>query len=127
MCPHSRRAFIQLLRNPMDHENSKENLDEQDSYSQRRFRRYHRAQAKRRAAEKGDARFTRVIISITGIVGVVAVGLAVFGARGATMDMDRADYLTRPWIGEMTRIEGYGLGVILLIVLFFYLRRRWRG
>lgn len=103
-----------------------ENPDDQDSYSQRRFRRYHRALERRRKDQKGEARFTRLIISITGIVGVVAVGLAVFGARGATMDLERADYLTRPWIGEMTRIEGYGLGIILLLVIYFLLRKRLR-
>lgn len=101
-------------------------IEDQDSYSQRRFRRYHRAQERRRKNAKSEARFSRIIISITGLVGVVAVGLAVFGARGATIDLNRADYLTRPWIGEMTRIEGYGLGVILLLVLFFLLRNRLR-
>lgn len=110
----------------MVNENPKENPGDEDSYSQRRFRRYHRAQERRRQEQKGEARFTRLIISITGIVGVVAVGLAVFGARGGTMDMDRANYLTRPWIGEMTRIEGYGLGIIALLVLYFFIRRRLR-
>jgi len=100
--------------------------DRPSDYTQRRFRRYHAAQARRRKASAADDRFSRAVFSVAGIAAALAIGLGVLGMRGLSIDPESAARLTSPWIGPASRIEVYGIGFIVVLAVIFMWRVRRR-
>jgi len=98
---------------------------EQD-YTQRRLRRYHKAQARRRKDAADDARFSRALFSVAGIAAAIAIALGVLGMRGAVIDPDAAMRLTDPWLGPLSRIEVFGIGLIIILAAVYMWRIRKR-
>jgi len=105
---------------------SETNSTESESYTQRRLRRYHKAQARRRKDAANDARFSRAVFSVAGIAAALAIALGVFGLKGASVDVDTAQRLTDPWIGPISRMEAYGVGLILILGAIYLWRIRRR-
>jgi len=107
-------------------ENSDSKTPSSDNLADRRFRRYHRVQARRQKAAQEDARFTRALFSIAAIAAAIAIGLGVVGMNGLSVDQESAVYLTDPWLGPFSRMEVFGLGFIALIAILFLWRIRKR-
>jgi len=99
---------------------------ERENYTQRRLRRYHKAQARRRKDAASDARFSRALFSLAGMAAAFAIALGVLGMRGASVDPDAAQKLTDPWIGPVSRLEVYGIAVILILAVIYMWRIRRR-
>ncbi|NNE56917.1 MAG: hypothetical protein HKN36_02315 [Hellea sp.] len=91
-----------------------------------RFRRYHKAQARRRKAELEQDRFSRAVFSVAGVAAAIAIGLGVLATQGPTIDKEAAANLTDPWIGPASRMEVFGLGFIAIIAVLFLWRIRKR-
>lgn len=110
------------MNRAMDFEDEKPPED----YTQRRLRRYHKARARRHKDAVSDARFSRALFSVAGIAAAIAIGLAVWGIDGASLDPDAAQALTDPWIGPLSRLEVYGVGFIAFLgaVYFWRIRKR---
>ncbi len=122
---HSRRRFYQLLWLGMSEDQLPENPEKED-YTQRRFRRYHKAQARRRRDAAADARFSGAVFSVAGVAAAIAIALGVLGLRGASVDPDAAQRLTDPWIGPVSRMDAYGIGLIAFLGLVYLWRIRRR-
>jgi len=95
-----------------------------DSVSQRRFKRYHRANERRRQAARQDSQFFRAIFSLAGVAGVLAIGLAVFGMTGGNFDPEAMDHLLAPWIGPVSRLEALGILFVVLVGGLYFWRIR---
>lgn len=99
---------------------------EQQNYTDRRFRRYHAAQARRRKAAAADERFSRAVFSVGGVAAAIAIALGVVSLNGLNVDPASAAYLTDPWKLGLSRMEIYGLGFIAVLALLFFWRIRKR-
>lgn len=101
-----------------------------DGYSQRRFRRYQRAQERRYKDNKAEARFSRIMFSMTTISVGMAIGLAFMGymvavgRNGVKMDAVAVSRWSDPWIGSFSRLEVYSMGLLALVLLYFFWRAR---
>ena len=90
----------------------------------RRFRRYHRARARRAKAARDDANFFRAVYSLAGVGAALAIGLAVFGMTGGRVS--GLEGLAQPWIGTVTQLEALGIGFIALLAVMYFWRIRKR-
>lgn len=106
----------------MSDENEKRNAPEDRD---RRFRRYHRARARRVQQAKDDANFFRAVYSLAGVGGAMAIGLAVLGMTGGR-GVEGMDGLAQPWIGPVTKLEALGLAFIAMLAVIFFWRIRKR-
>ncbi len=97
-----------------------------DSISERRFRRHNRAAERRRKAAQEDSRFFRAVFSLAGVTAAFAIGLAVFGLSGGSIDPASMDGLLAPWIGPLSRLDIAGLAFILLLGGLYFWRIRKR-
>lgn len=97
-----------------------------ETASERRFKRYHRANERRREAARQDSQFFRAVFSLTGVAGAVAIGLAVFGMTGGSFDPAAMENLLQPWIGPISRLEAMGILFVLLTGGLFFWRIRKR-
>ncbi len=96
-----------------------------ETVNDRRFRRYHRAAARRRKAEKSDTYFYRAVFSVAGVGAAFAIGLAVFVLTGGD-SLSGMETLAAPWIGNMSRLEVFGIGFIVFLGALFLWRVRKR-
>lgn len=90
----------------------------------RRFRRYHRARARRAKAAREDANFFRAVYSLAGVGAALAIGLAVFGMTGGSVS--GLEGLAQPWIGPVTKLEALGIGFIGFLAILYFWRVRKR-
>ncbi len=97
-----------------------------DSVSQRRFKRYHRANDRRRRAEQQDSQFFRAVFSLAGVAGALAIGLAVFGMTGGRFDPAAMDHMLAPWMGPLSRLEAIGILFVILVGGLYFWRIRKR-
>lgn len=98
---------------------------EKPSSQDRRFRRYKRAELRRRKAERADTVFYRAVFSIAGVGAALAIGLAVMVMNGG-VDMSAMGNLAEPWIGSMSRLDALGIGFILMLAALYFWRVRKR-
>ncbi len=96
-----------------------------ETLSDRRFRRYHRANARRAKAAKEDTAFYRAVFSIAGVGGALAIGLAVF-ALGGGGNVSNMQGLVQPWLGPFSKMEIMGIGVIICLGIAYLWRVRKR-
>ena len=94
--------------------------------SRQRFKRYHRAAERRRAAERQDSQFFRAVFSLAGVAGALAIGLAVFGMTGGNFDPSTMERLLEPWIGSLSRLQVGGLVFVIIIGGLYFWRIRKR-
>ncbi len=99
--------------------------DTSEKLSDRRFRRYHRAAARRKQAAREDSHFFRAVFSIAGLGAALAIGLAVYFVGGGS-DLSGLEALARPWLGPMSKLEVMGVGVIAALGVLFLWRVRKR-
>lgn len=100
--------------------------EDRENQSDRRFRRYHAAQLRRRKAEMADERFSRAVFSVAGIGAAIAIALGVVAMNGVSLDPESATRLTEPWVLGLSRMEIYGLCFIALLAGMFLWRIRKR-
>ncbi len=103
-----------------------ENTSESEPVTERRFRRYHAAQARRRKADIANERFNRAVFSVAGVAAAIAIALGVVAMNGLNLDKESAAHLTDPWIMGLSRMEVYGMGFIGVMALVFFWRIRKR-
>jgi len=111
---------------------AEDNNSKGSNYSKRRFRRYERAVERRRKNDRADARFVRLMGVITVLAVSMAIGLALIGYmtavgyRGVKFDPIRAAHWSEPWLGPLSRLEAFSMGLIGLVLLYFFWRSRRR-
>ena len=94
--------------------------------SRQRFKRYHRAAERKRAAERQDSQFFRAVFSLTGVAGAIVIGLAIFGMTGGNFDPATMDHLLEPWIGSLSRLHVGGLAFVAMVGGLYFWRIRKR-
>lgn len=101
--------------------------DQSNSHvSRQRFKRYHKATERRRAAERQDSQFFRAVFSLAGVAGALAIGLAVFGMTGGNFDPATMEGLLEPWLGSLSRLQVGGIVFVLLVGGLYFWRVRKR-
>lgn len=93
--------------------------------SERRFRRYHRAEARRRRQAREDSHFFRAVFSIAGVGAALAIGLAVYFVGGGR-DLSGLETLAMPWLGPFSKLEVMGIGIVIFMAASFLWRVRKR-
>lgn len=96
-----------------------------EKLSDRRFRRYHRAAARRQRQAREDSHFFRAVFSIAGVSAALAIGLAVYFLGGGR-DLSSLSTLATPWLGPLSKLEVIGAGMITLMALNYMWRVRKR-
>lgn len=106
---------------------TEENTQPEDRMSlvERRQRRQHRRMSRKRAQENADTRFYGAVFSISAIAAAVAIGLGVM-AMGEGPTSTNLGALTKPWLGPASRLEVFGILVIVLLAGVFLFRTRKR-
>ena len=94
--------------------------------SDRRFRRYHRAAARRRQQDREDSHFFRAVFSIAGVSAALAIGLAVYFLGGGR-DLSALGAWATPWLGPFSKLEVLGAAVIVALGGLYLWRVRKRG
>ncbi|MEP6343667.1 MAG: hypothetical protein ABJ275_10150 [Maricaulaceae bacterium] len=112
---------------PVDVKSHIEKLEARgDKVTDRRFKRYHRVAAKRRADAKADDAFFKAVFSLAGVATAfvfVLIWVAMNGGGG----LIALAPLSEPWLGPFSKLELFGFSVIaFLAALYFWRIRRKR-
>jgi len=96
-----------------------------ETVSDRRFRRYHKAAARRRANEKSDEAFFKAVFSLAGVA-TAFVFILVYAAMNGGGGLVSLAPLSEPWLGPFSKLELIGFGVIALLagVYLWRIRRK---
>jgi hypothetical protein len=94
-----------------------------DSVSDRRFRRYHKAAARRRAEAKSDDAFFKAVFSLMGVA-TAFVFILIYAALNGGGGLISLAPLSEPWIGSFSKLEIIGFGVIGLLAAVYLWRIR---
>ncbi len=96
-----------------------------ETVSDRRFRRYHRAAERRKAAARADDAFFKAVFSLAGVA-TAFVFILIWAAMNGGGGLAALAPLSAPWLGPFSQLEIIGFGVIALLAGVYLWRIRKR-
>ena len=94
-----------------------------DNVSDRRFKRYHRAAARRRAAAKADDAFFKAVFSLAGVA-TAFVFVLIYAAMNGGGGLLALAPLSEPWLGPFSKLEIFGFSFIAFLAALYFWRVR---
>jgi len=94
-----------------------------ETVSDRRFRRYHKAAARRRAEAKSDEAFFKAVFSLAGVA-TAFVFILIYAAMNGGGGLIGLAPLSEPWLGPFSQLELIGFGVIAILAAVYLWRIR---
>jgi hypothetical protein len=95
----------------------------------RRATRYTKAQERRLAQSRADQKFYAQMFTVCGVLALFVIGLGLVAMNGVSTSEGNetlAD-MSVAWLGPFSKLELFGLALVVIIAIVMYLRMRKRG
>lgn len=107
-------------------EKDPDHIHRKERPSERMFRRSRRAEMRRRQAAREDANFFRAVFSLAGVATAFVFVIIYMASANGGSGMVALAPLSEPWIGPFSRLEIFGVGLIIVLGAVFWFRIKKR-